>query len=200
MNGNAGIIALDADGVLIDYHASYCLAWEKAFGVLPPILDAQAYWPMDRFDVRRLDGAELAHFRTFFDEAFWSEIPALPGAVEACQSLAAAGYELVCVSAVDARFQDARLRNLQAHGFPISRVIATSNSVTGESPKSAALRELRPLAFVDDFLPYFRGIPVDVHAALVMREPNGSPNIGPDLSLVHSQHEDLASFAKEWLA
>jgi hypothetical protein len=194
------IIALDADGVLLDYHHAYARAWAKAFGHSPTLRDPQAYWPIDRWDVRRLEGEELATFRNCFDQHCWSTIPAIPGAVDACHALAAAGYDLVCVSALDVHFQPARLQNLHACGFPIERVIATAHATTDVSPKAAALRELQPVAFVDDFLPYLRGIPTDIHAALVLREPNGSPNTGSGLQWAHSQHADLASFTKWWLA
>jgi hypothetical protein len=56
------------------------------------------------------------------------------------------------------------------------------------------------VAFVDDYLPYFAGIPRQVHAALILREPNGSPNVGPDLENIDSRHQDLAGFADWWLA
>ena len=58
------IIALDADGVLLDYHAAYRIAWFRAFGVLPEIKDSRAYFPMERWDVRILVGHELTHFRS----------------------------------------------------------------------------------------------------------------------------------------
>jgi hypothetical protein len=195
---SGSIIALDADGVLLDYHATYRRAWGKAFGELPGLRDPNAYWAMDRWDVRRLKGEELDVFRACFDEDYWASIPAIPNAVRACEELCAAGYELVCVSAIGSRFQSARLRNLRDCGFPIDRVIATANTANDASPKAAALRELRPIAFVDDFLPFLLGIPNDIHAALVLREPNGSPNVGEDLSLAHSQHSDLADFASWW--
>lgn len=193
------IIALDADGVLVNYHDAYANAWAKAFGTRPAVRDPAAYWPMDRWDVRRLDGDELEAFRACFDEEFWSSIPAIEGAVEACHALVAAGYELVCVTAMELHFEAARLRNLQNHGFPISRVIATANTPSGASPKAAALWALGPVAFVDDYLPYLRGIPETIHAALVLREPNGSPNRGDGLEYVDSQHTDLADFARWWL-
>ncbi|NMG27961.1 HAD family hydrolase [Aromatoleum evansii] len=193
------IIALDADGVLVNYHHAYADAWARAFGARPAVRDPEAYWPMDRWQVRRLDGDELEAFRACFDAAFWSSIPAMAGAVEACHELVAAGYELVCVTAMELHFETARLHNLHSHGFPISRVIATANAAAKVSPKAAALRELRPVAFVDDYLPYLRGIPEDIHAALVLREPNGSPNRGDGLSRVDSQHANLADFARWWL-
>ena len=58
---------------------------------------------------------------------------------------------------------------------------------------------LAPVAFVDDYLPYFRGVGDAVHTALVLRAPNGSPNVGDELSLAKSVHPDLAHFAEHWL-
>ncbi|CAH1748033.1 protein of unknown function [Thauera humireducens] len=106
---------------------------------------------------------------------------------------------MVCVTAMERRFETARLLNLENLGFPISRVIATQSVQSDISPKAAALRELAPVAFVDDFLPYMRGISKNIHAALVLREPNGSPNEGSGLDHVDSQHADLADFARWWL-
>ncbi|HWK83660.1 MAG TPA: HAD family hydrolase, partial [Caldimonas sp.] len=91
-------------------------------------------------------------------------------------------------------------RNLRDLGFPIERVVATGNAPGERSPKANAITELDPLAFVDDYLPYLRGIPAHVHAALVLRAPNGSPNCGDEMSLVHSVHLDLSAFADHWLA
>ena len=68
----------------------------------------------------------------------------------------------------------------------------------------AAIRKLRgtsgrPVAFVDDYVAYLRGIPTEVHTALVLRAPNGSPNVGDELKLARSVHQDLAAFATHWL-
>lgn len=194
------IIALDADGVLLNYHHAYAQAWAKVFGAVPELRDPLAYWPIDRWEVRQLAGDELAQFRACFDHHFWSTIPAIIGAVDACRSLVAAGYELVCVSAIESQFASARLQNLGDCGFPIERMIASGGIGTNVSPKATALYELQPVAFVDDYLPYLRGIPVDIHSALVMREPNGSPNTGDDLVLAHSQHANLADFTEWWLS
>ena len=194
------LIALDADGVLLDFHRGYAGAWERAFGKVPAELDPLAYWPIDRWQVERLEAAERAHFRRHFDECFWTTVPAIAGALDACHRLHDAGFELVCVSALDSEYEAARLRNLRAHGFPIERVIATGNAEGARSPKADAIETLRPLAFVDDYLPYLRGLPKDVHTALVLRAPNGSPNSGADMVLAKSVHQDLADFAGYWLS
>lgn len=87
------VIAVDADGVLLDYASAYAHAWRKAFGQRPALRDPQAYWPIDRWAVERLHGDRLTMFRAAFDELFWSTIPAIPGAVEACRRLVDAGRE-----------------------------------------------------------------------------------------------------------
>ena len=193
------LIALDADGVLLDFHAGYAGAWQRAFGAKPAERDPKAYWPMDRWQVERLDETKRAHFRRHFDETFWTSVPAIDGALEACVRLHDAGFELVCVSALDSEFESARLRNLRDLGFPIERVIATGNAPGERSPKADAIAELAPEAFVDDYLPYLRGMPAHVHTALVLRALNGSPNSGAEMTLAKSVHEDLGGFVEHWL-
>lgn len=193
------IIALDADGVLLDFHLAYAEAWERAFGQYPAERDPRAYWPMDRWQVERLGLFKRSRFKAEFGDLFWSTVPAIAGAVESCHRLHDAGHDLVCVSALDARFEAARLRNLRALNFPIERVVATGNAETVRSPKADAIEDLKPVAFVDDYLPYLRGIPDEVHTALVLRAPNGSPNVGPELALARSTHHDLADFTAHWL-
>lgn len=194
------ILALDADGVLVDLHAGYARAWQQAFGVVPAERDPLAYWPMDRWDVERVDAEQRLLLREQFQRPeLWESLPAMPGAVEACLRLDDAGYELVCVTALESRFQKARLNNLKALGFPIRRVITTGHQEGDRSPKADAIEKLRPVAFVDDYVAYLRGIPTAVHTALVLRAPNGSPNVGDELKLARSVHQDLAAFATHWL-
>lgn len=194
------VIALDADGVLLDFHLAYAGAWQRAFGHYPAERDAQAYWPIDRWDVPRLGFFRKRRFKAVFDEQFWSSVPAIDGALGACQRLHDAGFALICISALDERFEAARTRNLRELGFPIERVIATGHRDTTRSPKADAIEAVGARAFVDDFLPYFRGIPDGVHAALIQRAPNGTPNVGIDLAWVTSSHPDLPDFVDHWLS
>lgn len=195
------VIAVDADGVMLNYHEAYRQVWQRAFGYLPELADPKAYYPIHRWKVPLIEPSARAELKRFQDEEFWSTMPAMAGAIDAAIKLHEAGYELVCVTAVPMEYQGARLRNLQALGYPIERVIAANEgSETGRSIKAAALEVLQPVAFVDDYAPYLRGIPADIHAALVLREPNGSPNTGEDLLLAYSTHADLAGFAQWWLS
>ena len=194
------LIALDCDGVLLDFHLGYAAAWKRAFGRTPLERDPHAYWPIDRWKVERLGTADRMKFRAAFDEHFWATMLPIEGAVGACHRLESAGFDLICVSALEIEFEAARLRNLHDLGFPIERVIATGNAEGPRSPKAEAIEELQPIAFVDDYAPYLRGLPERVHTALVLRAPNGSPNTGADLALAKSVHDDLRGFADHWLA
>jgi phosphoglycolate phosphatase-like HAD superfamily hydrolase len=194
------ILALDADGVLVDLHIGYARAWQQAFGVALAERDPQAYWPSDRWAVEPIDAEQRLLLRAQFERPeMWESLPAIAGAVEACHRLHNAGYELVCVTALEARFQPARLRNLKSLGFPIRKVVATGHMEGQRSPKADAIQALRPVAFVDDYIAYMRGVPTEVHTALVLRAPNGSPNVGDELKLARSVHQDLADFADHWL-
>lgn len=193
------LIALDCDGVLLDFNLGYAAAWARAFGAAPAERDPLAYWPMDRWAVERLPPERRPLLRAAFDTHFWTTMPPIEGALEACHRLHDAGNELVCVTALDSEFEAARLANLRQLGFPIDRVIATGHSEGERSPKADAIEALAPVAFVDDYIVYMRGLPAHVHTALVLRAPNGSPNVGPELALARSVHDDLAGFADHWL-
>ena len=100
---------------------------------------------------------------------------------------------------VEDTYAEARRHNLETLGFPLEGFIATGGQDGDVSPKAAAIRELRPVAFVDDYLPYHRGMPESVHKALILRDPVGSPNVGSEMKNVDSQHEDLKAFTDWWI-
>jgi 5' nucleotidase, deoxy (Pyrimidine), cytosolic type C protein (NT5C) len=196
------IIALDADGVLLDYNFAYAKAWERVFGEFPKEHNPLAYWPYDRYAVSWLEGGDLARFQAAFDEDFWSNLTALPDALHACSRLVSAGYELVCISALPLRFQEARWQNLQQLRLPITRLYTTprmEEHLSATNTKAAVINELQPAAFVDDYLPFLLGVNSSVHRALVLREPVGSPNHGDGLLQISSSHKNLDEFASWWL-
>jgi beta-phosphoglucomutase-like phosphatase (HAD superfamily) len=56
---NSKTIALDCDGVLLDYALAYGGAWKRAFGEEPVLRSPDSYWPMDRWGTPRLSGSTL---------------------------------------------------------------------------------------------------------------------------------------------
>lgn len=194
------IIALDCDGVLLDYHLAYARAWQRAFGVFPCERDAKAYWPWDRWKVQRLNGKPLLRLRGHFNEHFWSTMPAMPDALAACHLLVDAGYQLHCVTAIQPQFEGARSLNLKRLGFPITKVSATPVQQAGSNPKAEVINRLRPLAFVDDYAPYLSSVDPGIHCALIERGLHGSPNQDYDFGpVMPSKHFNLMAFAQWWL-
>jgi hypothetical protein len=196
---NKKIIALDADGVLLDYNLAYASAWQRAFGQYPGEKDPNAYWALDRWDVARLDGEGLAKFKLSFDESFWSSIPAITGALDACQFLDAAGFELICVTALPTKYGQARQKNLRDLGFPVHKVYTADIHFSDRSPKADLLNCLKPVAFVDDYLPFLLGVDNSIHSALIHRRATQSPNTGEFINAATSQHDDLWEFSRFWL-
>lgn len=193
------LIALDVDGVLLDYSTAYAKAWEKAFGQHPVEVNPFAFWPHERWGIPWLEGEQLKHFKAQFDEVFWSTLPALPGAVEACAQLVDAGFELIAVTAIESHWQDARILNLEAHGFRIDRLVATGGALPGRpNPKAAIINELKPVAFVDDYPPYLCDIELDIHTALVRPDHRiwTDSDHSPD---ARSITPSLLAFVETWL-
>lgn len=193
------LIALDVDGVLLDYSTAYAKAWEKAFGHHPVEVNPHAFWPHERWGIPWLEGEQLKHFKTQFDEVFWSTLPALPGAVEACAQLIDAGFELIAVTAIDSDWLDARILNLQSRGFPIERVLATGGALPGRpNPKAAFVNELMPMAFVDDYPPFLEGIHESVYLALIQHTQMGDKRGTKGLERT-STYASLHAFSSAWV-
>lgn len=194
------LIALDVDGVLLDYSTAYAKAWEKAFGQHPVEVNPHAFWPHERWGIPWLEGEQLKHFKAQFDEVFWSTLPALPGAVEACAQLIDAGFELIAVTAIDSDWLDARILNLQSRGFPIERVAATGGALPGRpNPKAAVVNELMPIAFVDDYPPFLEGLHPSIHKVLICTSTEEKFPSWQHTNH-HSVHGSLFAFVSVWSA
>lgn len=145
------IAAVDADGVMLDYNHAFGERWMAHFGVTLVPREPRAYHATNYWGVTTPPREDL--FWASFDATGWKTMRPLPGAVEACQRLRAAGFEVVCVSSMPAHRAADRLANLQALGFPIARLVATGSAKTeGANPKKEAIEALKPVWFVDDEL------------------------------------------------
>lgn len=179
------LIALDADGVMLDFDAAYVNLWEKVFGYRPKEINPDAYWAFDRYDVPYLSGDELVEFKKHFNDEFWLKIPAIPGAAEAVNRLYNAGYDVCCVSALPKDYAVARQLGLYRQGFPIMSVYAVGAPVNAvqfhANNKVTVLNSLKPICFVDDYLPYHEGVSAATIKVLIDRNPIKSPNRDPEL-------------------
>lgn len=193
------VLAFDADGVMLNYNEAYPGVYQKAFGKLLELVRPDAYHATNAYGLTLTPGTvEHDQFFAHFGEDAWSTMPLLPGVREACWLLHDAGYEIVCVTSMPTRFQEARRANFLLHELPIDRVIATGRYL-GEHPKKAHIDELAPVAFVDDLAHNFIGIGPEVHKALIDYGNYDSPNLGQDLTVADSKHGTLLEFAHWWL-
>lgn len=169
------VIAIDGDGVLLNYNRTFGALWEAHFGVELEAVEPRAYHAVNFWGV---EAPEKGHaFWDIFDAHGWSSMPPMPGALEACERLHAAGYELVCVTSMPEHRAEHRLQNLQSLGFPIDRVIATNRApVRGANPKKEALEALLPSWFVDDELRKLKDLPAEISLVLVDPGHPDTPN------------------------
>ncbi len=144
---------------------------------------------------------EKEHFDKIWDECGWKTMPIKDGALQACLLLHQAGYELVCVTAMPARYIEHRLENFRLHGFPIDRVISTTYDKDNfyYNPKKETIEELHPIVFVDDLRRNFKDIQ-GVHTKLIFidhehhDDPNQHDNIYYD-----AKYPSLLAFVEDFI-
>lgn len=172
------IIAIDGDGVMLDYKSGYAHTWEVCFGDTLSVQNP-SYHATTHFGVTNPDKA--GKFWRLFEEHGWVNMKPEPHALDACLRLAEAGYRLVCVTAIPAHCADKRLQNLRELGFPIDDVIATGMKGEG-NPKKAVLDQLAPEWFIDDEAKKLK----DLSCKTILINPpyHDSPNANEDLGFV----------------
>lgn len=193
------IIALDCDGVILDYNLAYARLWHHVFGQAPTLIRKGAYHATNEYQMNFESDLHKSQFFDAFDSKGWLDMPALEGAVEACQMLHDAGNELVVVSSMPEHRDLHRLINLQKLGIPVTKVIATGRKPGEVNPKLRFLKQLKPVAFADDLVSNFIGVE-QVHCALIDWNVPDNPNVDADHSLVSSKHGSLLDFASYWVS
>jgi phosphoglycolate phosphatase-like HAD superfamily hydrolase len=203
------LIALDADGVLVDYNRTFGRIWELHFGDSLTELEPRAYHVHNRYGITAPPGGHP--FWDHFDRDGWSNMDAMPGAVVACQRLAAAGYRLVCVTSMPGHRREDRASNLARLGFPIDEVIAVGAHTKApawpggdrsvrSNPKKAAIEELAPEWFIDDDLHKLKDLPDTVGTVLLDPGYPDNPSHGQPDHFLRARVHDLGEFAELVLA
>jgi uncharacterized HAD superfamily protein len=136
-------LGLDCDGVLADF-AGWCLGRHNdRHGTTLVHADWTTWWPKDCF------GPHAATMNALIEEAIADpegrcivDCPPIEGAAACVQELAER-FEVHVVTAIPARFLEARIGWLLRHGFPVDAVWA-------DADKCPLIERLRLLAFCDD--------------------------------------------------
>jgi phosphoglycolate phosphatase-like HAD superfamily hydrolase len=198
MPAAAPIIAIDGDGVLLNYNQAFGAVWNRQFNTVLTPHEPRAYHAHTFWNVTLPPHPHA--FWDRFDAEGWSAMPAMEGAVDACHRLVAAGYQLVCVTSMPAHRAGDRQANLHLHGFPIHRVVATGSALPGtENPKLTALRALAPVWMVDDELRKLQDLD-GIQLALIDPGHPDSPNGDRPRDHLAMVVPHLAAFADRLLA
>ncbi|CAF0950476.1 unnamed protein product [Adineta steineri] len=198
---NKPIIALDCDGVLLDYQKQYAQIYEKTFGKQLTVVSPKSYLAETTYGVK-LNDEEEVQFKEKWNTHGWRTMPMEDGSLEACHLLHEAGYELVCVTAMSDRFIEHRLENFRLHGYPIDRIISTGGSGRHNhhnNPKREIIEELHPVVFVDDLRRNFKDIQ-GVHTKFVFidRDIHDDPNRN-DQIYYDVKYPSLLHFVEDFL-
>lgn len=194
------LIAVDCDGVLLDYNRAFGGVWMRHFQVAltpaePRAYHATAFWGVER-------PPKDHPFWAQFAAECWRHMPAIPGALEACRRLADAGHRLVCVTSMPQEHRADREANLRDLGFPLEAVVATGScdhdKTKTHNPKLAAITQLAPDWMVDDELRKLKDLP-GVRCVLVDPGHPDSPNVNQDDGYLALRVESLTGFAEALL-
>jgi len=175
------IIALDADGVLLDLNE----AWRaQACDILnrPVSLRHQA------FEMTRRYGISAKEEELVWQSFHWSDFPTIDGAAEGVEQLHALGREIHVITAIAREHRDLRLDNLSHLNIPAENIHCTGFNQS----KSHVLQTLRAHVYVDDRPEYvLESIQTGVGHTLYFDHQYDDirPDIHPDANTVNSWHE-----------
>ena len=195
------LIALDADGVLLDFHLGYAGAWERAFGS-----DAGRARPAGLLADGPLAGRAARRGRATPLPAPLRRSVLVLGAGDRGRRgrvPAPARRRLRPRLRIGARGRARERRACATCATTAFRSSASSRPAT--RPASSARRPTRSPRSIrtpssTTTCPYLRGMPGHVHTALILRALNGSPNAGDEMATVDSTHADLGGFVDHWLS
>lgn len=143
MSQKRKIVALDGDGVLLDFDKAFQRHMEYKLGRKLPVL-SRSYDLGKRYG---LDGfgfwSDLAS-----DEVFWSSIPLLPHAKDLVYALEDIGFEVWVVTAIGENMRQSRAVSLSGL-VPKGRIICSGWS-SYAMEKIEVLHDLDAVGFLDD--------------------------------------------------
>lgn len=156
------IIALDCDGVLLDYIETYQKLYEEMFNVKITPANPRSF-NVDKNLGIDWSGREdkQAEFYELFAEKGWKMMNPLPGAIDATKHMVDMGYEIIVVTSMPEEKALDRAMNLRNVGIPFKDVVACgSHSLAkdGVNLKEKHLKKIKPEYFADDLLSNFHNV------------------------------------------
>ena len=156
------VIALDCDGVLLNYIDTYKRIYEEMFDTKLSVVNPRSYLADTHLGIDWTDKEqEQREFYDLFGQKGWQSMIALPGAVEATKHMKELGYSIVVVTSMPENKALDRAQNLKNVGMTFDDVIACGSHSTaqiGVNLKEPHLKKLKPEYFADDLLSNFHNV------------------------------------------
>lgn len=156
------IIALDADGVILNFHDKFALAASEILN--RPIHELNSSYSLERrFGIT---SDELTRVWDHFAQSqYWRTIEPLDGAIAAIQDLRKSGHdEIHVVTAIPEKHRLDRHHNFKRIGFEPHAIHCVEH--TTRYAKVPPIEAIRPLVFVDDRIEHLhsnQSVPILVH-------------------------------------
>lgn len=193
------IIALDCDGVLLNYNQAYGKIYSETFNqplqvAKPNAYHAHNYWGIE-WD-KQLEKKSI--FQSAFNEHGWKNMPALEGSIEATHLLRSKGYKIFVVTSMPEFAEKHRHENLTNLGFAVDATIATGSKKDKKNPKKPYIDALMPEFFVDDLIENFHNIDSPTKFVWIdwKCEDNDQSHHRLNNLRIHHEHENLLDFVK----
>lgn len=157
-------IAVDCDGVILDFDQVFPLIGEHALGRPLPrlnrIYELDVRYGLTPDDLGRVFQAYLTHPQG------WQGLPLIDGAASVLRALRALGHPLHVVTGIDPALSDLRVANLAAHGIEIDDIHCVG---MGRQSKRDVIARLDPGMFFDDRLHLLEEVPAVPHRVWIDR-------------------------------
>ena len=157
-------IALDVDGVLLDFMTMFDYAAEQF--LQRKIIPAKDQHERDEYHLSKRVGCtkEEAHqiLQYMLDTGLYGKIPALPGVYQAIQEIKKQNFKIYIVTALPEEARAMRLKNLKE---VLDLVPDEIHLVGMGKSKKAALEKIMPDIFIDDRIDYLASVPNLYHTA-----------------------------------
>ena len=154
MSKRSNKLALDADGVLLDYNKTAAKVWEREFNVKLVPKDLGAYHFKNQYHGIDMEApGHRERFRARFAREGWNSMDALPGVQEACELLVEHGFELHVVTSMPLEYEALRFENLKNLGL-ISLIPVPNFSNLGQDRDGIKLVIIFPEKFAIAFLDF----------------------------------------------
>ena len=153
-------LAIDADGVILDFERKFMDLWEQKHGDRPERV-CNAYSSTTSFGLQDKCPDLMKFIYENADiEDFYGNMNMLPGAEEAIHELHDMGFELICVTAIPNELRELRFNNLiNKFKLPISDILTAprTNAIIA-NPKALIVNAMEPIALIEDHVHNFLDI------------------------------------------